>query len=228
MKVILSCYDAEVDSTTITLDVNSPASKEKAATGLAHLRRLQKDSREAGLDFTSTSPMAQFLRWAKEKGLFENGAVIRSLEMQWTRAKNVQIDIDIPLLEMFMQEAIAKGMDKQSPLIELYKIQVTRREESCARHEGTGAGRCEAGRRGTGTCQSLPSQELLNAFQEGGTGSTEMGRLGLVMRMHPFMHVPVRSSGNRNAVNITENGFILYLDPAVTVTTQLGIVDTEE
>jgi len=94
-RKILTCYNAEVDSTTITLDVNSLECKEKAATALAHRRKLLTDGIEAGVDFTSTSMMAQFLRWAKnKKRYFENGGVIRSLEMQWTRVENDEINTD--------------------------------------------------------------------------------------------------------------------------------------
>jgi hypothetical protein len=66
----------------------------------------------------------------------------------------------------------------------------------------------------------MPSRLLLQAFQKGGTGFTEMGRLGLAKKEQFFI--------SRESVIIILHGFILYADPAVTVTTKPGIVDAEE
>jgi len=97
-----------------------------------------------------------------------------------------------------MYEALSEGADKHSPLIKLYKTQVDRRKENCAR--------------------SMPSKQLRQAFQEGGTGFTEMGRLGLALKEQSFI--------SRKSFTILSNGFILFADPAVT--TKPDIVYAEE
>jgi|AntRauMFilla1563_2_1112583.scaffolds.fasta_scaffold112835_1 hypothetical protein len=126
--------------------------------------------------------------------------MIRSPEMLWTRVEHNEITTDTPLLEMFMKEALEEGPDKHSPLIKLYESQVASREKKRA--------------------LSMPSQMLRKAFQEGGTGFTEMGRLGLAMKAQDFISLESRV--------IIQHGFLLFADPAVTVTTKPVIVDAEE